>query len=87
MLNFAEQTGSGAVMIVWSFLPNYMVVSNMNVCTVFICTTIHPISHFFALSRSMSLPQKHATPGISFGLSQVHTVTASEYVQPILPLN
>jgi hypothetical protein len=21
MLNFAEQTGSGAVMIVWSFLP------------------------------------------------------------------
>jgi hypothetical protein len=22
MLNFAEQTGSGAVIVVWSFLPN-----------------------------------------------------------------
>ena len=34
MLNFAEQTGSGAVMIVWSFLSAWDLLHNVNV---FVC--------------------------------------------------
>ena len=42
MLNFAEQTGSGAVMIVWSFLLDWDVLLIMDAVLI----GIHPNSHW-----------------------------------------
>jgi hypothetical protein len=47
MLNFAEQTGSGAIMIVWSFLDIMFLSLNMNKSHT---TTIDPNSDCVALS-------------------------------------
>ncbi len=51
MLNFAEQTGSGAVMIVWSFLLSWALSLPMNVQLI----TIHPTFHCIALCSLLPL--------------------------------
>ena len=49
MLNFAEQTGSGAVMIVWSFLTLLLTLLYLNISHT---TTIHPNFNCVALTYS-----------------------------------